>query len=678
MRTEVTRCRIRQTMRTAILLICGFSAWGQKTTLMPDARLNAIVEEASGELPLDTIIALGEHHRVPATAGFNDGANLILAKAKQYGLDAHIENFPADGKTTYNTFKSYLGWQISSAVLTEIAPQPHVIGDWSKNPIVLADFSESADVTTELVDVGAGTSAKDYTDRNVRGKIVLAGGQTEQVQRMAVERGAVGILSYFQNQDRIWIDEHPKLVRWGHLSYYDPNKFAFMISQGQAREFRARLARGEAIRLHAAVNAQRAPGTFDVVVATIPGTEADAGEIVYSCHLDHQKPSANDNASGCSTILEDARILSKLIREGTLPRPRRTIRYIFPPEIAGTTCYLARHPDIAGRIRAVIHMDMVGGDPKITHSVLHIDRTPASIPSLVNDVAEVFGEYVIQGSMKMILEADASDSILSNEGSKDALRADFTPFSMGSDHQVYESTYHIPAIYFRDAPDAFIHTDGDRSANIDPTKLRRVAVIGAASGYFLAGIGSGDVRPLVAEVFARGGKRQSEALRRALTEPDAREAANLIAESARQERETLASIAEFAPGAHALIPSLTKEINQRENQAMKALEAFGKQAPEAEAGFTMVPRRNPAMIGLMDVVPGGYAQFSGKTFSGPDPLAGIPEREIVEYEAFNLADGQRSVAQIRDILSAAYGKISAEALLGYYKQLAQMQVVSIE
>ncbi len=101
-------------------------------------------------------------------------------------------------------------------------------------------------------------------------------------------------------------------------------------------------------------------------------------------------------------------------------------------------------------------------------------------------------------------------------------------------------------------------------------------------------------------------------------------------------------------------------------------------APEADAGFKMIPRRNPAMIGLMDVVPGGYAQFTGKTFSGPDPLAGIREREIVEYEAVNLADGQRSVAQIRDILSAAYGKISAEALLGYYKQLAQMQVVSIE
>jgi hypothetical protein len=55
-------------------------------------------------------------------------------------------------------------------------------------------------------------------------------------------------------------------------------------------------------------------------------------------------------------------------------------------------------------------------------------------------VGEVFGEYVIEGSMRMILDGDASDSILSRTGSKDALWADFTPFDLGSDHQVYESS----------------------------------------------------------------------------------------------------------------------------------------------------------------------------------------------------------------------------------------------
>src|SRR5947209_4159067 len=58
---------------------------------------------------------------------------------------------------------------------------------------------------------------------------------------------------------------------------------------------------------------------------------------------------------------------------------------------------------------------------------------------------------------------------------------------MGSDHDVYqESGFHIPAIYLNDWPDRYIHTNFDSAANIDPTKLKRAAFIGAASGYFLS------------------------------------------------------------------------------------------------------------------------------------------------------------------------------------------------
>jgi len=654
-------------MRKLVLtLLCGGAllAQARKASLMPDAHLQAIVNEASGDLDLDTIIALGRFHRVPTTAGFNAAADYVLSKAKEYGLDAHIESFPADGKATYNTFTSYLAWEVSGAVLSEVSPRAELIGDYAKNPIVLADYSNSADVTTELVDAGVGIAAADYTGKDVRGKIVLAGGSTADVQRMAVEHGAAGVLSYFGNQDTVWTGEYPGLVRWGHLPAYTPdNKFAFMISVGQSRDYRARLARGEKIMLHAQVNTKRMAGSYNVVTAVIPGADAAAGEIVFSCHLDHEKPGANDNASGCATILEDGRILARLIREGTLPRPRRTIRLIFPTEIVGTTCFLARHPDIAARIRAVVHMDMVGGDPRITHSVLHVTRTPASISSFVNDVGEVFGAFAIDGSMRMILDDDSRDAILSRTGSKDALWADFTPFSLGSDHQVYESTYHIPAIYLRDSPDIFIHTDADRAANLDPTKLRRVAVIGAASAYFMASLDDVGAPALAAEVFTRGGKRQDEALRLALAEPDAREAANLVWQAARQERETLVSILPFAPGARTLVDGLTRQVNARETQAGEVLAIYGKKPPPVEGQYSkIVPRRNPDVNGPLDVGGGVYSPAHDTT--------------VTTYDLFNLVDGHRSVTQIRDILSAAYGPVTEESVYRYLKQLQEAGVVS--
>ena len=169
-------------------------------------------------------------------------------------------------------------------------------------PITLAQDSESGEATAELVDVNNGTSESDYANKDVRGKIVLAAAQPGAVARLAVERfGAAGIVSYAQNQRTAWFGENENLVRWGHLETFAAKPaFAFMISLKQARNFQTRLARGEKIRLHATVRAGKHAGSYDVATATIPGADPNLRdeEIAFSCHLDHQRPGANDNASG--------------------------------------------------------------------------------------------------------------------------------------------------------------------------------------------------------------------------------------------------------------------------------------------------------------------------------------------------------------------------------------------
>ena len=89
------------------------------------------------------------------------------------------------------------------------------------------------------------------------------------------------------------------------------NTFALMISLREARSLQQRLARGEQITLHAVVRARNDDTLpYETLVATIPGSDPSAGDIVFSCHLDHEKPGANDNASGCSANLEIARTLT--------------------------------------------------------------------------------------------------------------------------------------------------------------------------------------------------------------------------------------------------------------------------------------------------------------------------------------------------------------------------------
>src|SRR5258708_35373820 len=127
-----------------------------------------------------------------------------------------------------------------------------------------------------------------------------------------------------------------------------------MVSLKTGRGMKEKLASGEQIRLRAVVKAGQHPGFYEVVTATIPGADAKLKEeeIAFSCHLDHQRPGANDNASGCATILEVARTLQKLIGEGKLTRPARTIRVFWPPQIEGTLALVNGKPEFARRIIA--------------------------------------------------------------------------------------------------------------------------------------------------------------------------------------------------------------------------------------------------------------------------------------------------------------------------------------
>jgi hypothetical protein len=154
-----------------------------------------------------------------------------------------------------------------------------------------------------------------------------------------------------------------------------------MVSLKTARALQARLKDKETIRLHATVEAGQHPGFYEVVTAVIPGSDPQLKEqeIAFSCHLDHQRPGANDNASGCATILEVARTLGKLIGDGRLARPARTIRFIWPPEVEGTHVGNAR-PDSRSASGRGSHGH--GGRRTGNQSGVPRDSRAQSLPSL--------------------------------------------------------------------------------------------------------------------------------------------------------------------------------------------------------------------------------------------------------------------------------------------------------
>jgi hypothetical protein len=544
-------------------------------------------------------------------------------------------------------------------------------------PITLAQDSESADVTAELVDVGAGTSESDYTAKDVRGKIVLVSSQPGAAAQLAVERyGAAGLVSYAQNQRTAWYGEDENLVRWGHLDTFAAPTFAFMVSLKVARALQSRLARGERVTLHAKVRAGKHAGAYDVATATIPGADPllKDEEIVFSCHLDHQRPGANDNASGAVAILEVARVLNKLISEGRIRRPARTIRFVWPPEIEGTIALLNARPEVARRAKAAIHMDMVGGGPA-TKAIFHVTRGPASLPSFVNDVAEHFGEMVNRESARHAGGESTSYPLTSPEGGKEALLAEMAEFTLGSDHQVYaDSSFGIPAVYLNDWPDRYIHTNFDTPDNIDPTKLKRAAFIGAATGYFLAGVGANDADALLRLLQANGLRRTGRMLERRAALP-AIEADNLTRFHVAQERSLSASLERFF--------KTTRSAKARAASFIDSLRVIVGEtvaAPAPQGVGRLVFRRNPELRGPMSAF--GYDYFTDKYGAGRVSavrLLGFTGARggggDYAYEVLNFVDGKRTAQEVRDAVSAAYGPVPLELVVEYMRALEQVGAV---
>jgi aminopeptidase YwaD len=459
---------------------------------LPGAQVTALANEVNGETAKRNLEDIVQFHRQRGSRGFHSAAELVAARAKDYGLtDVEILQFPADGKIFYGTQRSRMGWDADKGELAEVRNgKETVAASLAAMSVALAEDSESAELVADLVDAGNGDSEADYAGKNVKGKIVLIAHQPSSAQALAIGRfGAVGMVSYAPNQTTAWSGDDQEQVRWGHLDSFSPYKtFAFMVSQGAGKVYKARLAAGETIRLHASVHAGQHPSHYEIVTAVIPGSDPTLKdeEIAFSCHLDHQRPGANDNASGCVTILEIGRTLQAMIGSGKLARPARTMRFIWPPEIEGTTTLLNARPDFARRIKAVVHMDMVGGGPG-TQAVFHVTRGPASLPSPVHDIAWSFADWLNAQTYRYAATGKSDFPMIAASGGKEPLRAEDSPFEMGSDHDVYQdATFGIPAIYFNDYPDRYIHTNLDRAENIDPTKLQRVAFLGAASGYVLA------------------------------------------------------------------------------------------------------------------------------------------------------------------------------------------------
>ena len=94
-------------MRLLLSICVSFTAFGSVAAahpppLLPERAVAALVDELSGETAKRNLEGLARLHRQRGSQGFHSAAELVVERARAYGLnDAEILKFPADGRIFY-------------------------------------------------------------------------------------------------------------------------------------------------------------------------------------------------------------------------------------------------------------------------------------------------------------------------------------------------------------------------------------------------------------------------------------------------------------------------------------------------------------------------------------------------------------------------------------------------
>jgi len=661
-----------------------------------------ILQEISGDASYEHIRFMTQFHRPGGgTDGLWEVAEYVAEKASTFGLE-DVQIIKQDYQRP--------PWNSNFAELRLVNDNSSKrIASTLQSQLHLADYSRAVDVETELVYIGTGTNDTNYEEINVEGKIVVTHGPIGVVMREAVwERGAAGLIWFPDPEGRTGFGDHnishPDQIRWMRVPIEGPDgeqgTFAFVLSLRQGLDLLRTMRNSEEpltahTYIDASFDSQQGEEPWQVMVearinGTEPGLEQD---IIITAHIQEEKFSANDNASGSANILEIARTLTKLIDEGKIERPRRTIRFWWVREFTSQRQYFADNPDAHKRMWVNINQDMVGANQaQDVMRVQNITRLPASRFHFFNDVVEAVIEYVIEinnTELAMIQAGTEYTPILSHLGTRHRYNAKMIYYHGNTDHVTFNETpIGVPGITFTNWPDNYIHTSDDDLWNIDRTQLQRNAVAGALITYSMASADRESFRILAAETMGRGASRMAKnkhlALQWLSSADDITEAyhkaVNQITYAANREQKAIKSLATIYTDLDDEIALLSEQLDTRKNNAIDELDAHYTRISGEETIPEYVPSEVVEQLAQMTLRVTGTPEDFLTERRSVSTVSGL--HNIMAFEILNLIDGERNgleiyryvAGQAKEAGKYYYGEVTPELVLEYLKKVNESEL----
>ena len=464
---------------------------------------------------MDLVLFMDQYWRNAGNAGYNATIDRIRTRLRRSGLtDREDSTAPAGGPRTWiEEYGRAQGWDYTVGTLTLLgggSGKDEVLLSREQQRVALCinSFSTPAGgVEAPIVDVGQGAEA-DFANVDVKGAVVIGDGSTGRLwQAAVVRRGAIGVISpsmaaYVRPGSTAADAAKPRsewnVLQWGSIPYDEERKaFGFKATPKVAARIRERLKAGP-WRVRAEVASTFSPGPVRTLVAEIPGTVKPEERILLVAHI--QEPGANDNSSGCATLVELVRAIGEAVRVGTLPKPDRTLTFLWGDEMGASRQWMTDHPAEAKLVRYMFSLDMTGEDPTKTGGPFLIEKMPdpSAVWSRPSDPHTEWGggQYRAE-ALKGSLLNDVFLAICQRHARGTNWVVRTNPYEGGSDHSIF-LRQGIPAVLAWHFPDWFYHTSLDRPDKTSPAEMKHSGVSVAATALLLASATDADARAVVA------------------------------------------------------------------------------------------------------------------------------------------------------------------------------------
>ncbi len=460
-----------------------------------------------GDEAMDIVSFMSERWR--ERGGGNPGFDQSLDKVRDH-LERH--GFEKVGRLSLFegplTLRPVSWWPEEGELLLIEGGEERRLDSYPANPTLVARYSGSTapgGVAALLVDVGDGDEETDYAGKTVAGRIVLAHGRVSRVFEKAVtERGALGVIS-----DRLMQNDYaslyPEMVLTGSLPFTSEadvrrrRAFGLKVSPRLAADLRSRLTHGPVrVRVRTRTRVEASPQRL--LVAEIPGTDRANQHVVLVSHMDNNRPGANNNASGAATHAELARILATKIASGAVPRPRRTITFLFGAEHEGSKMWLTEARRRGAVVFAMINADMTGEDTSKTGGVYRLERMPDPASGSPRPLDERHPADTPSGWGFRPLDEDPPRghylddlawSLVKHQSELTGWKVHQNPFEGGSDHDEFLSAG-VPSVLSWHWVDAFLSTNLDTPDKVSDATMRNVAAVHERLALTLATADGGD------------------------------------------------------------------------------------------------------------------------------------------------------------------------------------------